>query len=664
MATLTSIISNQYFGSNGSDANVIYSGTVPPSNELGDTNNFYLDSTAQLLYGPKTISEWGTPSPIYGQTILYATGAPASITGRIGDYYINSTNYDYYIKTESGWQGPNRHEGWLILSGNTVPDSGLGKIGDFYLKLDTSELYGPKTVSGWGSSLFIRGNTIFNGTGTPSASLGIDGDFYYDMTQPVTLRYGPKTSGDWGTGIIARNNTVLSDQANLNLSLPDNSLGIDGDFYINAENRYGPKAAGVWDSNTKVRSLYTVHYGTTDPDSSIGDLGDYYKNTTYGYLFGPKTELGWEDSFRMIGNRYLSGSSDPISTTGNDGDYYLNTSAMKFYGPKVAGSWNSNPIAFFGEKQELGSITGTASIDMNYRRIHANLTGNVVVTAVNPNNLFITSCYFENTTANTITIDFDSSIIPIKGVEPINVPPYKTATFSIGTEDLVNYFVNINPIDYTAPVIANSWNPSDKAATISVTNLNRTTTSVNNSQLGTIRAFNPKSSGKWRYAIRIDGLSFSTTRTTQSNFTRDAVGICPGSLPLSSEVGATNTSFSLGWGDLVAGGSGAPTYWSITNNVRTTQSFTQAIGRIIGVLVDFDAGKIWFTVDGAVIGGGDPEAGTGNTYTVPAETYYPAVTHYFAYNNSLYPSNCATFTLMDANTDPFANTWPSFQTWS
>jgi hypothetical protein len=33
--------------------------------------------------------------------------------------------------------------------------------------------------------------------------------------------------------------------------------------------------------------------GSVDPSSIIGLIGDQYLNTTTGYLFGPKTELGW-----------------------------------------------------------------------------------------------------------------------------------------------------------------------------------------------------------------------------------------------------------------------------------------------------------------------------------------------------------------------------------
>jgi hypothetical protein len=33
--------------------------------------------------------------------------------------------------------------------------------------------------------------------------------------------------------------------------------------------------------------------GTTDPSPVVGLIGDLYINTSTGYIFGPKTELGW-----------------------------------------------------------------------------------------------------------------------------------------------------------------------------------------------------------------------------------------------------------------------------------------------------------------------------------------------------------------------------------
>lgn len=45
--------------------------------------------------------------------------------------------------------------------------------------------------------------------------------------------------------------------------------------------------------------------GTTVPDNSLGILGDFYINTTNMNLYGPKTEEGWGEPTDLVGNQEL-----------------------------------------------------------------------------------------------------------------------------------------------------------------------------------------------------------------------------------------------------------------------------------------------------------------------------------------------------------------------
>jgi hypothetical protein len=76
--------------------------------------------------------------------------------------------------------------------------------GDFYIDTSSSTLYGPKTASGWGTGVSLKGNngtngtngnTILNGSGLPDNSLGANGDFYIDTAS--STMYGPKAAGAW-----------------------------------------------------------------------------------------------------------------------------------------------------------------------------------------------------------------------------------------------------------------------------------------------------------------------------------------------------------------------------------------------------------------------------------------------------------------------------------
>lgn len=99
-------------------------------------------------------------------------------------------------------------------------------------------------------------NTILSGNGLPAGSLGAIGDFYLDLD--TFILYGPKlVANQWpttGTSIVGpagpRGNSVLN-----GIIDPDSSIGEGGDFYINTvtEQIFGPKVGGVWGSGTDLK---------------------------------------------------------------------------------------------------------------------------------------------------------------------------------------------------------------------------------------------------------------------------------------------------------------------------------------------------------------------------------------------------------------------------
>ncbi|MBS1501332.1 MAG: collagen-like protein [Bacteroidetes bacterium] len=108
-------------GPAGKDGSQIYAGPGAPSASLGNAGDYYLDQTADNLYGPKTASGWGSPLALKG-----ATGAAGAA-------------------------------GSKILSGSGTPASNIGSAGDYYLDVSSYLLYGPKTTSGWGGGLMLKG---------------------------------------------------------------------------------------------------------------------------------------------------------------------------------------------------------------------------------------------------------------------------------------------------------------------------------------------------------------------------------------------------------------------------------------------------------------------------------------------------------------------------
>ena len=46
-------------GTNGKDGSVIHSGTTEPTANIGKIGDWYIDTNAKILYGPKTPAGWG-----------------------------------------------------------------------------------------------------------------------------------------------------------------------------------------------------------------------------------------------------------------------------------------------------------------------------------------------------------------------------------------------------------------------------------------------------------------------------------------------------------------------------------------------------------------------------------------------------------------------------
>lgn len=101
-------------GPAGENGSVIHAGQGEPGSGIGNPGDYYLDTLNSLLYGPKTEDNtWGIPIDLKGadgqdgSQILSGTTAPEASQGAIGDFYLNTTNFDLFgPKTQSGWGTP------------------------------------------------------------------------------------------------------------------------------------------------------------------------------------------------------------------------------------------------------------------------------------------------------------------------------------------------------------------------------------------------------------------------------------------------------------------------------------------------------------------------------------------------------------------------------
>ena len=291
----------------------VLNGTGAPAAGTGANGDFYLDTAASRLYGPKTAGAWPTPGTLLaipGPTGPTGATGPAGPTGATG---------------ATGPQGP---AGNTILNGTTAPAAGTGANGDFYLNTATSTLYGPKTAGAWGAGTLLA----IQGPQGPQGSTGLTG-----ATGPA----GP-TGATGATG--AAGATILSGSG-----APAAGTGANGDYYFDtaAGVMYGPKASGAWPTpgtSLKGPTGATGATGATGPQGPTGPTGATGATGLTGPTgatgpAGPTGATGPQGIQGPAGSTIRTGSGAPTGATGVDGDYYFDTVAGVLYGPKAAGAW-------------------------------------------------------------------------------------------------------------------------------------------------------------------------------------------------------------------------------------------------------------------------------------------------------------------------------------
>ncbi len=157
-----------------------------------------------------------------------------------------------------------------------------------------------------------------------------------------------------------------------------------------------------------------------------------------------------------------------------------------------------------------------------------------------------------------------------------------------------------------------TWNPSDKGSEITLSDKNNVATkSGSGSSFANsgIRSTIGKSSGKWYW-------EYVYTEDGGSNW--PVVGVGNLSANMSDHVGSDTN----GWGVY------APDGYKYYNDIGSSYgtSFTQ--GDVIGVALNMDTGKVWFSKNGTWMNSGDPAAGTNEAFSGLTGTIYAFIVMY------------------------------------
>jgi hypothetical protein len=121
--------------------------------------------------------------------ILNGSGAPSAGIGRSNDYYLDFTNGVFYGPKASGsWGG-----GLQLQTGQRGPTGPAGATG-----AAGQSITGPSGAVGATGSTGAAGRSLLAVAGAPVNAVGFNGDLAWDLIGKAI--YGPKANGAWPAG--------------------------------------------------------------------------------------------------------------------------------------------------------------------------------------------------------------------------------------------------------------------------------------------------------------------------------------------------------------------------------------------------------------------------------------------------------------------------------
>lgn len=264
-------------GAQGAQGLSVLNGAGAPSNALGSNGEFYIDTTANAIYGPKAANAWGVATPLVGpQGPAGATGStgaagaaggqgPQGVQGPAGPAGAGITPNGYGNLSEAiiaGIQAAGVNWIYVVnpngdLRSNINAPAGLsgdmarhvigwnqtdakwsdyGQFTGLQGPVGPAGAQGPQGSAGPAGSAGATGpsgRTILNGAGAPGAGVGTAGDFYVDTTN--SRFYGPK-AGTWPGGYV----TIIGTQGPAGPAGATGAAGAAG-----AAGGAGPAGVGV-----------------------------------------------------------------------------------------------------------------------------------------------------------------------------------------------------------------------------------------------------------------------------------------------------------------------------------------------------------------------------------------------------------------------------------
>ncbi|MFZ4512449.1 MAG: hypothetical protein ACOYNX_02350, partial [Geothrix sp.] len=319
-------------GQAGLDGRTVLHGAGTPvaTGAAGVVGDFYLDTVANVLYGPKaSASSWAGVSSV---SLVGPAGGPVGPTGPAGP---TGATGPQGLTGSTGAVGP------MGLIGPMGPTGATGAAGPA----------GAQGVAGVAGQTVVAAKALLSGVVNPTAQ-GVDGDFYLN-TATSTL-YGPKAAGVWPTagvnivgpagqqgiqGVAGATGATGSTGA----TGPQGPLGLQG--IQGPQGLIGPTGLTGATGPQGLEGVAgpTGSTGATGSQGATGHIGATGPQGTQG-IQGVQGVTGTNGQILIAGSAALSGTTNPTNTVGVNGDFYVNTTTNMVFGPKAAGVWPSGSV--------------------------------------------------------------------------------------------------------------------------------------------------------------------------------------------------------------------------------------------------------------------------------------------------------------------------------
>ena len=428
----------------------------------------------------------------------------------------------------------------------------------------------------------------------------------YGVWQPITYggSYGtngfylPFTSNSstYAGGFNGSSQYLLT-STNASLALGTNSFTIEYWLYINS-NVGGTTAVSSGNGTTTYDGLFGHQTGSQSLILYLSSTGSSW-DIANGVAIGSTPTGTWNHvAITRNGNTFYTFVNGVQGATfSSSASIYQSANSIS-----IGRAQSGTPIN--GNVSNLRVVVGTALYTSNFTIPTSNLTA-----VTNTKLLTLQNATIVDNSTNALTFTNTGSVVtgltyPFSAAKifsdqspqgnnwtPNNVSgafgttlDYMTDVPTLTSATAANYCV-LNPLSLAS------------STTLSEANLKGVSSTFNNLQSGTVAV----SSGKWYWELTFGG-------------SLGMVGIVPASAPPTTDLGYTATSY----------GYRSSTGTKYNNGSATAYGNTYTTNDVIGVALDLDNGKLFFSKNNTWQNSGDPAAGTNAAFTGLSGSFMPA----------------------------------------